>query len=174
MSELTPRLRDTLNEALSALEACREELKGYEQDVSGETYNSLSLNCAIKSVEAALAQGTSLSIAENDVLAERARQITEEKFPAEWDDLYRNKELERAAACFALYGTIPSPLRAHFERVGLGMASSDEIAAYTIFRLWPFKWSWWKPENPRRALVKAGALILAAIERIDRAAREEK
>lgn len=172
MTELTPRLRDTLNEALSALKACREELKGYERDVSGETYNSLSLNCAIKSVEAALACGTSLSTAENDVLAERARQITEEKFPAEWDDLYRNKELERAAACFALYGTIPSPLRAHFEREGLGIASPNEAAACAIFRLWPFKWAWWKPENPRRALVKAGALILAAIEKIDREGEE--
>lgn len=29
---------------------------------------------------------------------------------------------------------------------------------------------WWKPGSPRRNLVKSGALILAEIERIDRAA----
>jgi hypothetical protein len=29
---------------------------------------------------------------------------------------------------------------------------------------------WWKPTNRRRDLVKAGALILAEIERLDRAA----
>lgn len=169
MTELTPRLRDTLNEALSALETCRKEFRQHGRDVSSETHNRLALNCAIlKSVAETLECVTPMSAAAADVLAERSRQITEERFPAEWDDLYRNKELERAAACFALYGAIPSPLRAHFEREGLGIASPDETAAYTIFRLWPFKWSWWKPENPRRALVKAGALILAAIEKIDR------
>lgn len=32
----------------------------------------------------------------------------------------------------------------------------------------PWDEKWWKPKNPRRDLVKAGALILAEIERIDR------
>ena len=35
---------------------------------------------------------------------------------------------------------------------------------------WPWDWKWWKPTNPRRDLVKAAALILAEIDRIDRAA----
>lgn len=35
---------------------------------------------------------------------------------------------------------------------------------------WPWDASWWKPNARRRNLVKAGALILAEIERIDRAA----
>ena len=35
---------------------------------------------------------------------------------------------------------------------------------------WPWDPAWWKPIDPRCDLVKAGALILAEIERIDRAA----
>lgn len=35
--------------------------------------------------------------------------------------------------------------------------------------VWPWDESWWKPTNRRRDLVKAGALILAEIERLDRA-----
>ncbi len=35
--------------------------------------------------------------------------------------------------------------------------------------MWPWAEEWWKPINPRRNLVKAAALILAEIERLDRA-----
>lgn len=38
---------------------------------------------------------------------------------------------------------------------------------------WCWDRSWWKPTTPRRDLVKAAALILAEIERIDRAAAAE-
>ncbi|EBP0408322.1 hypothetical protein JN58_23590 [Salmonella enterica] len=34
---------------------------------------------------------------------------------------------------------------------------------------WPLSSVWWKPSSPRGDLVKAGALILAEIERGDRA-----
>lgn len=37
-------------------------------------------------------------------------------------------------------------------------------------RNWPWHRVWWKPSTRRRNLVKAGALILAEIERLDRAA----
>ena len=37
---------------------------------------------------------------------------------------------------------------------------------------WPWSHDWWKPTNPRRDLVKAGALILAEIERLDRMAEK--
>lgn len=36
--------------------------------------------------------------------------------------------------------------------------------------VWPWDWAWWKPKNPRRDLVRAAALIIAEIERLDRAA----
>jgi len=38
------------------------------------------------------------------------------------------------------------------------------------WRTWPWAEKWWKPKNERRDLVKAAALILAEIERLDRAA----
>ena len=44
----------------------------------------------------------------------------------------------------------------------------DTVKA-TIGELWPWLSSWWKPSTNRRDLVKAGALILAEIERLDRA-----
>jgi hypothetical protein len=36
--------------------------------------------------------------------------------------------------------------------------------------LWPWSVQWWKPKDRRRDLVRAGALIVAEIERLDRAA----
>lgn len=44
--------------------------------------------------------------------------------------------------------------------------------AGSFAEFWPAPWSraWFKPTQPRRDLVKAGALTLAEIERIDRAA----
>jgi hypothetical protein len=48
------KLREALAESLSALNVCREQLELYEQDASGEHYNSPSLNVAIKDAEAAL------------------------------------------------------------------------------------------------------------------------
>lgn len=33
---------------------------------------------------------------------------------------------------------------------------------------WPWDAKWWKPKNTRRDLVRAGALIVAELERMDR------
>jgi len=40
--------------------------------------------------------------------------------------------------------------------------------------LWPWSPMWWRPTTQRRDLVKAGALIMAEIERIDRAAAQSQ
>lgn len=39
---------------------------------------------------------------------------------------------------------------------------------------WPWEEEAWRPKNPRHDLVKAAALILAEIERLDRADNEVK
>jgi hypothetical protein len=39
---------------------------------------------------------------------------------------------------------------------------------------WPWEASWFKPSTARRDLIKAGALILAEIERLDRAAERQE
>ncbi|MBA4899159.1 hypothetical protein H2N89_33600 [Pseudomonas aeruginosa] len=82
-----------------------------------------------------------------DVQAERRRQITAEGWTPEHDDLYCAAELPRAAAAYILNG------------------ANDEAPA-----IWPFSAKWWKPRDARSNYVRAGALILAEIERLDRAA----
>ncbi|KJM83992.1 hypothetical protein SS33_24890 [Enterobacter kobei] len=84
-----------------------------------------------------------------DVTAERQRQITAEGWTPEHDDEYEHGELADAAGCYALHSEI-------FDCAGEPP------------RPWPWPDEWWKPTNRRRDLVKAGALILAEIERIDR------
>jgi hypothetical protein len=37
--------------------------------------------------------------------------------------------------------------------------------------LWPWHDDWWKPKDRRRDLIRAAALIVAEIERLDRAAK---
>lgn len=88
-----------------------------------------------------------------DVLAERQRQITAEGWTPEHDDKHDRGELANAAACYAIGS-----------RLGFGMSWKEEI----IERFWPWAFAWWKPSTPRRNLVKAAALILAEIDRLDR------
>ncbi|EJN1406557.1 hypothetical protein ABGA09_003802 [Pseudomonas aeruginosa] len=82
-----------------------------------------------------------------DVQAERRRQITAEGWTPEHDDLYCAAELPRASAAYILNG------------------ANDEAPA-----IWPFSAKWWKPRDARANYVRAAALILAEIERLDRAA----
>ena len=87
-----------------------------------------------------------------DVLAERQRQIAK-GHDAAHDDAHDKGELARAASNYAYHATVYSPLG----HLNYGPGPS-----------WPFERSAWKPESPRADLVKAGALILAEIERLDR------
>ncbi|KAB2730706.1 hypothetical protein [Brucella intermedia] len=88
------------------------------------------------------------SAAARDLLAERHRQIEAEGWTPEHDDQHSNGEMARAASCYI----------------------TDKERAYlpTIPLKWPWSDAWWKPDGYRRNLVKAGALILAEIERLDR------
>lgn len=88
-----------------------------------------------------------------DVLAERRRQIEAEGWTPAHDDAHDKREMARAAACYALTWTL-----------------SPTDSKYVPHKFWPWSLDWWKPSDPRRNLVKAGALILAEIERLDRAA----
>ncbi|ENL1644626.1 ead/Ea22-like family protein [Raoultella ornithinolytica] len=94
-------------------------------------------------------ESCTVTAAAADVLAERQRQVTAEGWTAEGDDSYQNSELADAAACYAI----------HAHNQGFSTPAH-----------WPWPPTWWKQTNPRRDLVKAGALILAEIERLDRAA----
>ena len=83
------------------------------------------------------------------IMQERLRQIKEEAYTSKHDDEHTDGELADAAACYA---------------------------ATTIRRnrfigwVWPFDFEWWKPSPKDRIkeLAKAGALIVAEIERLQR------
>ena len=90
-----------------------------------------------------------------DIKAERQRQI--EGYGPEHDDGHLQGTLARAAACYLA--------RAYVRVDGL-------------MRRPPLDWPWeraaWKPKNDaRRNLVRAAALVVAEIERLDRAAALE-
>lgn len=90
----------------------------------------------------------------DDIALERRRQIKQEGWTAEHDDAHSKCEMAIAAAGYAL---APSPVEI------------DRQSSYPpVPDNWPWHWSWWKPGNYRRNLVKAGALIVAEIERWDR------
>lgn len=100
------------------------------------------------------AAGDAQTAAARDVLAERQRQVEVEQYEPDADDNYEQCELAYAAAAYAITpGQIP-PL--------------DLWAG-----LWPWSIEVFKPTDQRRNLVKAGALILAEIERLDRAAQRK-
>lgn len=91
-----------------------------------------------------------------DVYRERMRQLSTEGFSRERDDGYQKGELAAAAGTYALH--------AHDDHPSMMVGAPA---------WWPWITKWWKPStDPRRNLVKAGALILAEIERLDRAATQ--
>ncbi|MBO4120244.1 hypothetical protein J5T34_05760 [Cupriavidus gilardii] len=95
-----------------------------------------------------------MTAAARDVLRERQRQITAEGWTPEHDDQHSPGTLAQAAACYIEW----NGWEAKYQRAG------------AIPVNWPWDPKWWKPSDDRRNLVKALALGLAEIERLDRAA----
>ena len=71
---------------------------------------------------------------------ERSRQVACEGFSPEHDDEHTNRALIQAALCYI---------------------KGDATG-------WPWEPRWWKPKSRVRNLVKAGALIAAEIDRLQR------
>lgn len=88
------------------------------------------------------------------IAEERQRQVEVEGWTPEHDDEHSDGELSDAAACYACTGKL-NPYRNN-----------------VISMIWPWKFAWWKPtpDDRIRELVKAGALIVAEIERLQRKA----
>jgi hypothetical protein len=100
------------------------------------------------------------------IATERRRQIEVEGWTPEHDDEHDKGELAKAAACYALR----TPHVIYQLRGGVAGVRGAEDWYYDRLPAWPWDGSWWKPGNDRRRqLVKAGALIVAEIERLDRA-----
>jgi hypothetical protein len=100
----------------------------------------------------------------NDVIAERERQQAAEGWTPEHDDQHGCGELVHAACCYAKQAAERAWLLDH---KGVEAYRQDPLPSE-----WPDSWAeeWWKPKNPRRDLVRAAALLIAEIDRLDRIA----
>lgn len=95
------------------------------------------------------------------VAEERQRQIDKEGWTPEHDAEHNQGTLALAGACYALGYA--------------GLWSSEHLSwreeyAQASKALWPFDEEWWKPTpgEPMRQLVKAAALIVAEIDKLQR------
>ncbi len=84
------------------------------------------------------------------IAAERQRQITEEGWTPEHDRQWKGGQLAMAATCYVM----PPIIR-----------RAREIFKY----LWPWEMGGWKPSpnDRKRELIKAAALIVAEIDRLE-------
>lgn len=94
------------------------------------------------------------------IAEERQRQVEKEGWTPEHDGEHSDGSLARAAACYAVEGRAM-------------MTVTEQGVPYKAPRQWPASWhpKWWKPKDRIRDLVRAGALIAAEIDRLQRAAK---
>lgn len=97
------------------------------------------------------------------IAAERKRQVEVEGYNPEHDDEHLYGDLADAAACYAIVGAATSH-----------GATARDFPISLIHQGDALTWPWddddWKPsDDPIRNLVKAGALIAAEIDRLQRA-----
>jgi hypothetical protein len=88
------------------------------------------------------------------IAEERARQMAKEGWSAEHDDEHDNGALAAAAATYAL--------------IAREQAMGDKGPFACDSDLWPWDAEWFKPKDQLRNLVRAGALIAAEIDRVQR------
>ena len=93
------------------------------------------------------------------IAEERIRQYVVEGFGPEHDNEHINNEMVRAAVCYAF----------------MGMHTQQLTELKYTLECWPFSEEWLKVNTGkggmRRNLVKAGALLAAEIDRLDRIER---
>lgn len=90
------------------------------------------------------------------ITEERERQISQEGWTDHHDDDHSSFELTNAAISYAAHVVSPDE-------------EGDENGKPRPCFDWPWAMEWWKPsEDPIRNLVKAGALIAAEIDRLQR------
>jgi hypothetical protein len=94
-----------------------------------------------------------------DVMLERERQKKVKGWTPEHDDGHDTGDIALAAAAYARHAAWSDDMR----QISSGFPPDD---------IWPSEWPW-KPSTRRRDLVKAGALIIAEIERLDRLSKSQ-
>ncbi len=121
----------------------------------GDEIDSYRRITAIAIPEAREAEKVRAAVA--DIAAERQRQIDVEGRKPAGDDGYRNGELAAAASAYAF-----------------SAATRTRYLTLDPVGFWPWPPEWFKPKDQRSDLVRAGALIVAEIERLDRAALQQE
>lgn len=84
------------------------------------------------------------------ITAERERQVTQEGWTAAHDDTHTTFQLSRAAVCYI-------------------RESKGSLFGSSAPKDWPFDLEQWKSSERIDDLVKAGALVAAEIDRLQRA-----
>lgn len=98
------------------------------------------------------------------IKAERERQVSVEDYTPQHDDAHKLGQMAGAAAIYALH--------ACGFRNPHAMEAIRPPATHKV-RIWPWSDGYWKPsDDPIRDLTKAGALIVAEIERLQRLERK--
>lgn len=93
---------------------------------------------------------------------ERRRQVSEEQWTPEHDDQWKDGQLLFAAESYLQHARLQAIVEAYANE-------GDPTSVYTCPSQWPWDSEWWKPsDDPLRNLEKAGALIAAEIDRIQR------
>jgi len=94
----------------------------------------------------------------NPVIIEITLEYNEQRrrFSKLQDDGYKMGQLAGVAGCYCLDACRPT-----------GQHIKNDIKLI-LPRIWPWAEHWWKPRTPRENLIRAAALIISEIERIDR------
>lgn len=103
----------------------------------------------------------------DEIADERKRQIEKEGWSFVHDDEHEDRSLAAAAASYAWLASLHDDDR----REQIKRHGSRQPGIFSVINdLWPESWhaEWFKPKKRRRDLIRAGALIVAEIERLDR------
>ncbi|WP_458763529.1 hypothetical protein [Cupriavidus basilensis] len=144
---------DSMAEGLRAILAVAAEQPGEDERDAVNT----------PSITAPFAEIGPATAAARDVLAERRRQVESEGWTPEHDDEHDEGELSLAAAGYAQSAS--DQIQCVAKKLDDSTLEDDGCPSSTFPHGWQFK-----AAPPRGMLVKACALILAEIERLDRAA----
>lgn len=110
--------------------------------------------------EAGLKPNESMKTGIELITEERLRQISQEGWMPEHDDEHKSGELSKAGAIYADLAA---------SQQCCACATEQEQRAYAMIQGWPWSNEWFKPsQDIVRNLAKAGALIAAEIDRLQR------
>jgi hypothetical protein len=98
------------------------------------------------------------------IRAERNRQIEVEGWSEAHDDEHNSGgELAAAAACYLRQVATYARLRLQGHHVLPG-----DYKETNPLQAWPWATKWWKPKDPKRDLIRVGAMVVAELERLER------